>query len=347
MPSLSLLFSSPRTIRRLLLAGFFAWFSAWLVWLVAYDIPTNNPEVEISVERTFGLSIIFSTLAWATLVSWRELWLELKLGRLLKTQCAHSTFSIDIQTVNGLSVPVLPDRSPNEKVIWPWASLLCMVLLVWAFFQHLSNVSVVPAWSLFLFALLCFWIQKPFHRAAKLFSNAERYEQYIAKAEGKNLLPVGKHLMPVTDSNFYRYYAKRLKTLKFVLLYKCRFHNTFCDPDDTVFVTLGREQRSGRERDFFCLTSVAENGQIFQTHSTDRDLHAVSLLEPNWTFQSVDESDFDAAIAMHKSLMEQYISSQSLLALDRRNFVAFQRYIYEVTARARVRFYNLNQRHFA
>ena len=345
MPTLSLLFSAPSTIRNLLFSGVTTFVCVALIWL-AFDIPGNNLGAAAnSIWQSIVLTLLISVNIWGCAATWRKLWIDLKFGRQLIKVPAASTFQSGIQAKRDVSMPVLQDRSCEEKFKYPWASLICIILGLCALLLTAQVLGGIPIYGLLVATCLLFWVNRPWSRAMKLMVDEQKYQQCVDEVEGKGRLPLDRHWISITDSNFYRYHAKRLESLNFKKRYESQFYNIFCDQDETVFVRLGRDFNS--LQDYFCLTSIAEGGQIFQTHSLGDKLQGASLLEPNWILQEVNKCNFDAAIEMHKLLLQRHLSGISLSELGQQKFASLQSYIYEVTSRARVKFYNLNRRHFA
>jgi len=161
-----------------------------------------------------------------------------------------------------------------------------------------------------------------------------------AKAEEESLLPLDKHLTRIDDSNFYRFHKKGLTELGFQTLGQQRHRHFFTSPAGDVIAVLGRENfLTQMPKDYLSLISIDDQGCIHESCSLDRPhLKKWADCHELWRFQTLDTCDVVSALMRHQEFATSESSSQQFVVANQ--YPSFAKYFHEVTANAKIRYYN-------
>ena len=160
------------------------------------------------------------------------------------------------------------------------------------------------------------------------------------------MLPVGKQLFQVNDSNFYRYHRSCLENLGFVQVGSRRYRHYFAMSNGSVVVILGRDSPSQLQpTDYVSLVSIDAAGCILESRSSASALEKIAAADSMRQLQSIDAGDVVVALARH----EQFVKSQvgDPRRLTEICYPAIAEHVHEVTARAKISHYNKKQIAFA
>jgi len=338
------LFSSPRATR--LLAVVIAWCLGTLLFAIFWMWPHGGPEDPGLVAKLIVLFLFGSIFLWEAYDYWKAWLIEYRYGlRLALTdrgiEAINGTTTInELQFLPSTVVPsgLIDQPVTKEKLRFPWPSLICNTLLFTFYFFQFANLNQMPFFWIISFPILGLYFHRPFSRWANYLVETSTFESI--EAEEKSLLPLDKNLTRTDDSNFYRFHERELIELGFHSQGEQRHRHFFTSPAGDVIAILGREKHCVKiPKDYLSLISIDDQGCIHESCSLDRPhLKKWADCHELWRFQTLDTCDVVSALMRHQEFATSESSGQQFVVANQ--YPSFAKYFHEVTANAKIRYYN-------
>ena len=346
-----LLFSSPRTIRRLLvLIALLVLMVYFTVELLVFCVADGNARGALVVLGFDAFCLWWIRKSWDTFradyrygVRLHQLMQAVQSDQRFGADAGMQTDAVCTQNLDGpVHWPVLKHATRTEKLRLPWPSAICVCLSISVFFIGMRQP--VSTWSLLAFCVALWCMNRPLNRWTTCSGSTEPFA--ALEASDRSILPVDKHWCPVDDSNFYRFHRHCLTDLGFRQIGTRRYRHYFARPDDRVVVVLGRDIHARWEPDYLTIVSIDDAGNVFESHSNASGLSKIADANAMWQVQSIDAGDVPIALERHQRFVNDQIEeSARLVALS--CCPAVSEHIHEVSARARISYFNENQIAFA